>query len=55
MKEFVKKYKEVKVQAQRQKTITTQLSTTHNNGEKHNAMFMGTKSLSRRRSQEASF
>ena len=45
MKEFVAKYREVKVKTSRQKVINIQL-----NQRSHNTMFKGTESLSRRKS-----
>ena len=53
MKEFVEKYKEVRVQTSREKVTSAQFSMAKNGGDPLNTMFMGSESLSRRQSQEA--
>lgn len=52
MKEFVAKYKEVRVQTSRGKVNSTQFSKVKNKGQQ-DTIFISTKSLSRKRSQEA--
>ena len=52
LKEFADKYREVKVQTSRKKIVNTQYAMAQGTGVM-NRMFMGTKSPSRRRSQEA--
>ena len=53
IKEFVTKYWEVKVQTSRKKVANTQYSTAQHNTTYHNTVFMGSESLSRRRSNDA--
>ena len=53
MKEFLEKYKEVRVQTSREKVTSAQFSMAKNGGDPLNTMFMGSESLSRRQSQEA--
>ena len=50
MKEFVEKYKEVRVQTSRENVTSTQFSMAKNGGDPLNTMFMGLESLSRRQS-----
>ena len=53
IKEFVTKYREVRVQVSRDKNISIQYSSAQGEEDVSNTMFMGTDSLSRKRSQEA--
>ena len=53
MKEFVAKYREVKVQNLREKNMIIQYRSAQGEEGECNTMFMGTDSLSRRRSEEA--
>ena len=52
MKEVVEKYREVKVQTSREKTINTQYNDAQGVDDECNTMFMGTDSISWRRYQE---
>ena len=48
LKEFLKKYREVKVKTYLQKIIKIQYRTAQNTEREHNTIFMGTESLSKR-------
>ena len=53
MKEFVAKYREVRVQVSRDKNISIQDSSAQGGKDVINIMFMDTSSLARKRCQEA--